>query len=122
MKNYQKGSERSSYHKSNYVKTIPEWNNIKNLVWERDDSTCQSCGKKPSGQVHHIVARRSGGSNDLVNLVTLCGKCHMLVSPVPNHIIAKVWKIPIQGVNYEREKVEEKLTVYSQKTNRTSKS
>lgn len=52
-------------------------------ILERDDYTCQRCGHKgESGyrldcvQVHHIVRRADGGTNEPANLVTLCGTCH----------------------------------------------
>lgn len=52
-------------------------------IFERDDYTCQDCGHKgESGnkpgnvQVHHIVPRALGGTNDKSNLITLCTVCH----------------------------------------------
>ena len=43
----------------------------------RDNYTCQICGaKKTRLEVHHIVFRSLGGSDDLDNLITLCEKCH----------------------------------------------
>ncbi|MBF2009730.1 MAG: HNH endonuclease [Chlorogloeopsis fritschii C42_A2020_084] len=29
------------------------------------------------------MPKSKGGTNDLSNLITLCGRCHMLISPVP---------------------------------------
>ena len=46
----------------------------------RDKHTCQCCGaKKVRLEVHHIVYRSNGGTNDLSNLITLCEKCHKKV-------------------------------------------
>ncbi|MFX0202008.1 MAG: HNH endonuclease [Candidatus Hodarchaeota archaeon] len=47
----------------------------------RDNHRCQICGDVlpvPYGrlEVHHIVHRRKGGTNDLENLTTLCDLCH----------------------------------------------
>jgi 5-methylcytosine-specific restriction endonuclease McrA len=78
---------------------------IRNKVLRRDDWTCQVCGKSPSGQVHHLIPRRSGGSNNLANLTTLCGRCHVLISPVPDFVLTKVWKIPRDRIESERTRV-----------------
>ena len=44
---------------------------------DRDSYTCQCCGKKHVRlEVHHIIFRSLGGSNELDNLITLCEKCH----------------------------------------------
>lgn len=94
-----------NYKKHRYVNTISGWNNIRKSILERDHHQCQVCGKKPSGQVHHLVTRRDGGGNEPTNLVILCGQCHMLVSPVPDQIISRVWHIPSDAVKGAREKV-----------------
>ena len=83
------------------------WRNVRHLVLKRDNHKCRVCGKKSSSQVHHIIPRRKGGDEELSNLITLCGRCHMLVSPVPDWVICKVWKIPLDEVNLERAKVRE---------------
>ena len=49
-------------------------------VLHRDNYTCQCCGKKHVRlEVHHIVFRSLGGSDDEKNLITLCEKCHKAV-------------------------------------------
>ncbi|MEV5932497.1 HNH endonuclease [Streptomyces sp. NPDC052079] len=49
-------------------------------ILERDDMTCQDCGRIPGQgatlQVHHILPVHQGGKNDMENLVTLCSECH----------------------------------------------
>ncbi len=45
-------------------------------VLKRDDYRCTVCGATEHLEVHHIVARADGGTNDLENLVTLCMACH----------------------------------------------
>lgn len=51
--------------------------NRKAYVLWRDNYTCQQC-KKKNGilNVHHIVYRSQGGSDDESNLITLCADCH----------------------------------------------
>lgn len=47
---------------------------------DRDNYTCQCCGKKHVRlEVHHIIFRSLGGSDELDNLITLCEKCHKAI-------------------------------------------
>ena len=49
-------------------------------VLNRDNYTCQCCGKKHVRlEVHHIIFRNLGGTDDEKNLITLCEKCHKAV-------------------------------------------
>ena len=53
--------------------------NTKAMVLNRDDYTCQCCkGKHKDSklEVHHIVFRSRGGSDEESNLITLCHTCH----------------------------------------------
>jgi hypothetical protein len=53
--------------------------NTKAYVLNRDNYTCQYCkGKSKNSrlEVHHIVFRKNGGSDDAENLITLCKTCH----------------------------------------------
>lgn len=57
-----------------------EWRLRRAECYERDNWTCRDCGVKCANGVriaaHHIIPRRHGGSDDLDNLLTLCGSCH----------------------------------------------
>ena len=48
---------------------------IRKQVQERD-RFCRGCGAGNPSEVHHIKFRSHGGSDDLFNLVWLCGDCH----------------------------------------------
>lgn len=53
--------------------------NTKAMVLARDEYTCQLCkGKHKDSklEVHHIIYRRNGGSDEAENLITLCHTCH----------------------------------------------
>lgn len=53
--------------------------NTKAFVLDRDSYTCQNCKGKTKDsrlEVHHIVFRSNGGSDELENLMTLCKTCH----------------------------------------------
>jgi len=53
--------------------------NTKAYVLSRDGYTCQHCkGKSKDNrlEVHHIVFRKNGGSDEQENLIVLCKTCH----------------------------------------------
>ena len=53
--------------------------NTKAMVLNRDNYTCQYCkGKHKDSklEVHHIIFRSQGGSDEESNLITLCNSCH----------------------------------------------
>ena len=53
--------------------------NAKAMVLNRDSYKCQCCkGKHKDNklEVHHIIFRSRGGSNEADNLITLCHTCH----------------------------------------------
>ncbi len=54
-----------------------EWLEQQAAAKERDGYRCVLCGRNGvTLNVHHIQARREGGTNDLDNLITLCYDCH----------------------------------------------
>lgn len=53
--------------------------NTRAMVLNRDNYTCQCCkGKRKDSrlEVHHIIYRCNGGSDEESNLITLCHTCH----------------------------------------------
>lgn len=63
--------------------------NTKAYVLMRDKHTCQKCQGKSKVkrlEVHHIVFRRDGGSDDQENLITLCEPCHEALHSGKFHI------------------------------------
>jgi group II intron reverse transcriptase/maturase len=60
--------------------TTPEkaaWAELRLAVLERDGYCCTRCGRTTKLHIHHRRSRRHGGSNEMDNLQTLCGRCHM---------------------------------------------
>ena len=56
--------------------------NTKAMVLDRDSYTCRACHgrhKDSKLEVHHIVYRCDGGSDEAENLITLCHTCHRLL-------------------------------------------
>ena len=48
-------------------------------IFERDNFTCQYCGRKPPEvqlEVDHIVPLAKDGTNDEINLITACRDCN----------------------------------------------
>lgn len=57
------------------------WSQVSSLVKQRDNYTCQICGKKyppfsPLLHVHHKLELSKGGSSTADNLITVCRSCH----------------------------------------------
>jgi hypothetical protein len=53
-----------------------DWYDIRRKALERDGYRCANCGAASGLEVHHIVPKGRGGSNQLGNLKTLCEDCH----------------------------------------------
>lgn len=51
------------------------WKALRMQVLERDDYRCQYCGKD-ARQADHVMPRKSGGVDDLANLVACCLRCN----------------------------------------------
>lgn len=45
-------------------------------IYERDWYRCRACGSGQNLQIHHILYRSHGGTDDPDNLVLLCRECH----------------------------------------------
>lgn len=59
-------------------RTMPEYRQWRDAVYERDAYTCQDCGAKGSMNAHHIEswATHPDLRFDVANGVTLCVACH----------------------------------------------
>jgi hypothetical protein len=77
--------DRNCWYNFNHVKKTAEegWTKIRLHILERDNYTCQECGKKAT-DVHHIDGTGSNRptckmNNNYDNLVSLCHKCHIII-------------------------------------------
>ncbi|THF58198.1 RecQ family ATP-dependent DNA helicase [Ollibium composti] len=55
------------------------WQETRRQVLQRDDYRCVSCStsvKSAEADIHHLLPRSMGGTDELSNLVTLCDGCH----------------------------------------------
>lgn len=98
-------SERVSYDD-------PEWDENREKALERDNYTCQKCGKGNSEStlvVHHIGPVTHGGTHSLANLDTLCQGCHASL-----HASGLALTEPIKGplfLERERELLEQGVPI-----------
>ena len=75
-----------SFNLDNYYDAMnsPKWiNEVRPAAIERDGHKCRFCGCTENLQVHHIRYQNERGENEYFNLnylVTLCRKCHQIVS------------------------------------------
>lgn len=53
-------------------------NIIRKNVYRRDGFRCALCDETRGLQIHHCIRVSRGGTNDEMNLITLCWKCHAL--------------------------------------------
>jgi group II intron reverse transcriptase/maturase len=54
-----------------------EWDQLRRQIIQRDGYACQQCGSTNQLEAHHILARHQGGTDDPLNLITLCDNCHI---------------------------------------------
>ena len=52
------------------------YDELRNQVLRRDGWRCQVCGSTKNLQIHHKTLRSQQGSDDDLNLITLCAYCH----------------------------------------------
>ena len=59
------------------LRLAPEpYDQLRKQVLRRDGWRCQFCGSRHNLQVHHKKLRSQQGSDDELNLITLCAGCH----------------------------------------------
>lgn len=80
------------YHKIKYPKGFKPSTSrevqpqLRQLVFERDNWTCQKCGKEENLHCHHItgIMLNPLESADVDNCITLCKDCHKFMHTLPN--------------------------------------
>lgn len=78
-----------------------EYSSRREAILNRDSYTCQCCGKKHVRlEVHHIIFRSLGGTDDEKNLITLCEKCHKAVHDGVLILIKKPKKLNLKYATY----------------------
>lgn len=76
----------------------PKWfNEVRPAIIERDHGRCRFCECTENLQVHHIRYQNERGENDYFNpnfLITLCRKCHQIVSDAVEEAKKKTIEVP----------------------------
>src|SRR5690348_796904 len=60
------------------------WRRIRESILRRDNFSCVECGKscdRGEADIHHLLPRSAGGSDEPSNLITLCDGCHAAYHP-----------------------------------------
>jgi len=77
------------------------WDRLRLSVLQRDHFICRHCDARDkvtqASQVHHVVSRARGGSDDMANLVSLCSACHEAT-----HIVERGGKPKPARVQFDR--------------------
>ena len=68
-------------NKSSYLRYLltPEWRSLADQAKERDHYRCVYCGSPDELEVHHKTYKRVG-HEELDDLITLCHRCHGIVT------------------------------------------
>ena len=75
--------------------TSAGWIRARDAALDRDDRECQFCSANSDLEVHHVVPRRFGGSDDLENLVTVCKDCHGRLEACTRRVIRQLVTRPM---------------------------
>jgi hypothetical protein len=68
-----------TYDNSNKYNKVFRSREVKNHLSEMRGGVCEKCGNENYNilQVHHIIEKSKGGTNEFSNLLLLCPNCHM---------------------------------------------
>lgn len=55
-----------------------KWQMVREMIHARDHHHCRICGNKAE-EVHHILPRSYGGTNNPRNLICVCSLCHQQI-------------------------------------------
>src|SRR6476469_10647830 len=61
-----------------------DWTKVREIILLRDNHRCVECGiscRDADADVHHLLPRSAGGTDEPSNLVTLCDGCHAAHHP-----------------------------------------
>lgn len=72
--------EKKLEDRRHYMGRIPK--DLRHFVLERDNYTCKFCGTgnlEALLEIHHIIWKIMGGTNNPENLMTVCPRCHDII-------------------------------------------
>jgi len=62
-----------------------EWRELKEEVKAEHEAKCAVCRRTKELDLHHLIARRTGGTDDKENLQLLCRRCHAQTPSFGDH-------------------------------------
>lgn len=65
----------------NRRKAPPDWQELRETVFERDGYSCVYCGSGSNLHCDHVEPVALGGGHEITNLVTACGPCNLSKGP-----------------------------------------
>ena len=80
--NVRRGMDKPSSFKRKQELYSRNWDDIRKMVYTRDNHRCVMCGRKGKVHAHHIVPVKVSRDNSLSNLVTVCERCHKKLEAV----------------------------------------
>jgi len=78
---------------------------LRDMIWQRDEYTCQFCGQKPGSNdltIDHLIPLSLGGLDESTNYVTCCRSCNQLKGSLPlakfaRQINVNLEELPVHG-------------------------
>lgn len=67
-----------------------KWQKKRELVFKRDDHTCQACLESPAEEVHHLTYEHVG-DEPLFDLQSVCSPCHRRITAMDKSKLKSFW-------------------------------
>jgi len=80
------------------------------------EETCHFCSEGNVLEIHHIVPKRLGGSDDSKNILVLCPTCHEKIERIYNDsFFERIYNIPQTGLQTRSMKIKEAYSKHNAK-------
>lgn len=64
---------------------------LRKHIYKREGYACALCDSTRGLQIHHVVPRGRGGSDEAWNLIALCSCCHALAHGQVTAVVRETW-------------------------------
>ena len=65
------------------------WLAVREKAFARDGYLCRVCGTNRPFDGHHLLARSLGGRDELMNVLSVCRRCH---EDITGHVVKIRWR------------------------------
>lgn len=79
-----------------------QWRELRTRVLKRDRGRCRVCRRAKAFEVHHVIFRSLGGTDEARNLISTCKRCH---EDIHGHVVKLRWadgRNPARSFRVER--------------------